>query len=52
MRHFLSLKDFTKSEILEMIDYAVELKKELKEGRETPLLKNQSLGMIFEKKFN
>jgi len=49
MRHFLSLKDFTKSEILEMIDYAVELKKELKEGRETPLLKNQSLGMIFEK---
>ena len=49
MRHFLSLKDFTKTEILEMIDYAIELKSELKAGRETPHLKNQSLGMIFEK---
>ncbi|MDQ1338289.1 MAG: ornithine carbamoyltransferase [Campylobacterota bacterium] len=49
MRHFLSLKDFTKKEILEMIDIASEIKNELKAGRETPFLKNQSLGMIFEK---
>lgn len=49
MRHFLSLKDFTKKEILEIIDIASEIKNELKAGRETPFLKNKSLGMIFEK---
>ncbi len=49
MRHFLSLKDFTKAEILEMIDIAKEIKAEQKAGRKTPFLENQSLGMIFEK---
>lgn len=49
MRHFLTLKDFTKKEILEMIDIASEIKNELKAGRETPFLKNKSLAMIFEK---
>ena len=49
MRHFLSLKDFTKAEILEMIDIAKEIKAEQQAGRPTPFLQNQSLGMIFEK---
>jgi len=49
MRHFLSLKDFSKEEILEIIDIAKEIKSELKAGNQTPFLKNQSLGMIFEK---
>lgn len=49
MRHFLSLKDFTKAEILEMIDIAQEIKAEQKAGRKTPFLEHQSLGMIFEK---
>jgi ornithine carbamoyltransferase len=49
MRHFLSLKDFTKAEILEMIDIAREIKAEQKAGKKTPFLENQTLGMIFEK---
>lgn len=49
MRHFLSLKDFTKAEILEMITIAREIKSEQKAGRKTPFLENQTLGMIFEK---
>lgn len=49
MRHFLSLKDYSKEEILEIIDIAKEIKGEQKAGNQTPFLKNQSLGMIFEK---
>ncbi len=49
MRHFLSLKDYTKEEILEIIDLGLKLKKELKEGKEHHYLKGQTLAMIFEK---
>ncbi len=49
MRHFLTLKDFTKDEILEMIDLAFELKHDLKNSKEHKLLKDKTLGMIFEK---
>ena len=49
MRHFLTLKDFTKAEILEMIDLAITIKKEAKQKKYTPYLKEQTLGMIFEK---
>jgi len=49
MRHFLTLKDFTKEEILEMIDLAVKIKKQTKKGKLKPYLKDQTLGMIFEK---
>jgi ornithine carbamoyltransferase len=49
MRHFLSLKDFSKDEILQMIKIAQELKTELKKGNQTKLLNNKTLGMIFEK---
>jgi len=49
MRHFLTLKDFTKEEILEMIDLAIAIKKETKSGTCKPYLKDQTLGMIFEK---
>ena len=49
MRHFLTLKDFTKEEILEMIDLAIVIKKETKSGLCKPYLKDQTLGMIFEK---
>jgi ornithine carbamoyltransferase len=30
MRHFLTLKDYTKAEILEIIDLAIAIKKEAK----------------------
>lgn len=49
MRHFLSLKDFTKSEILQIVDLAIEIKKELKSGTCKPYLQNKTLAMIFEK---
>ncbi len=44
MRHFLTLKDFTKEEILEIVALAFKIKKKNKK-----YLKNQTLGMIFEK---
>ena len=49
MRHFLTLKDFTKEEILEIIDIGLEIKKDLKAGVYKQELKNQTLAMIFEK---
>jgi len=49
MRHFLSLKDFTKNEILEMISLAQKIKIETKNRTFTPYLEKQTLGMIFEK---
>ncbi len=49
MRHFLSLYDFTKEEILEIIDLGIKIKKEAKVKNYIPYLQNQSLGMLFEK---
>ena len=49
MRHFLTLKDFTKDEILEIIEIGLEIKKNLKKGIYKKELEMQTLGMIFEK---
>ena len=49
MRHFLTLKDFTKEEILEIINIGLEIKKDLKIRIYKEELKNQTLAMIFEK---
>ena len=49
MRHFLTLKDFTKEEILEIIDIGLEIKKDLRAGIYKEELKKQTLAMIFEK---
>ena len=49
MRHFLTLKDFTKDEILEIIDIGLEIKANLKNGIYKKELDMQTLGMIFEK---
>jgi len=49
VRHFLTLKDFTKEEILEIIDIGLEIKKNLKSKIYNKELENQTLGMIFEK---
>jgi len=49
MRHFLTLADFNKDELLEMINLAIKIKSEAKEKNYIPYLKNQTLGMIFEK---
>lgn len=49
MRHFLTLRDFTKEEILEIVDIGLEIKKNLKQKIYNYELKNQTLAMIFEK---
>ena len=49
MRHFLTLKDFTKEEILEILDLGLKIKKDLKAGVYNNELEKQTLAMIFEK---
>lgn len=49
MRHFLTIDDFTKHEILEILSLAIKIKKEYKQGITTPYLKGKTLAMIFEK---
>ncbi|MGI8026880.1 ornithine carbamoyltransferase [Campylobacter jejuni] len=44
MKHFLTLRDFSKEEILNLVNHASELKKEPKK-----LLQDKTLAMIFEK---
>jgi len=49
LRHFLTLKDFTKEEILEIIETGLSIKKNLKSKIYNQELKNQTLAMVFEK---
>jgi ornithine carbamoyltransferase len=49
VRHFLTLTDFTKDELLEMIDLAIKIKAQTKKREFVPYLQHQTLGMIFEK---
>ena len=49
MRHFIKLLDYTREEILELLDLADRLKAERKRGVATPILSGKALGMIFEK---
>jgi len=49
LRHFLTLKDFTKEEILEIIETGLSIKRNLKAKIYNQELKNQTLAMIFEK---
>jgi len=49
MRHFLTLKDYSKDEILEIINLAITIKKETKAKIFKKYMPNQTLGMIFTK---
>ena len=49
MRHFLTLKDYTKDEIIEITDLAIRIKKETKEKVFKKYMPTKTLGMIFEK---
>jgi len=49
MRHFLTLKDFTQEEIIEINELAISIKKETKEKVMKKYMPNKTLGMIFEK---
>jgi len=48
-RDFLSVNDFSREELQEILALALHLKRESKEGKEHCLLKGRSLGMIFQK---
>ncbi|TQD25244.1 ornithine carbamoyltransferase [Methanolobus vulcani] len=49
MMHLISMADLTHDEINEILDMAEDLKEKRLRGKVTDLLKNKSLGMIFEK---
>ncbi|MCD4703924.1 MAG: ornithine carbamoyltransferase [Methanosarcinaceae archaeon] len=49
MKHLISMTDLTHDEIIELLDMAEDLKEKRLRGKVTDLLKNKSLGMIFEK---
>ncbi|MDP3300724.1 MAG: ornithine carbamoyltransferase [Sulfuricurvum sp.] len=49
MRHFLTLRDYTKEEILEIVNLALVIKQEQKAKKPHPYLAGQTLAMIFEK---
>lgn len=48
-RDFLTLRDFTPEEILEIVDCGLDLKDKQKKGIPHPYLQGKSLGMIFQK---
>lgn len=49
MRHFLTLSDYSKEEILEILELAVKIKNETKNRVFKEYMHKQILGMIFEK---
>jgi ornithine carbamoyltransferase len=48
-RDFLAVNDFNQEELQNLLDFAVQLKTEAKEGKEHHLLRGKTLGMIFQK---
>ena len=49
LRHFLTLKDLSPSELNHVIESAIALKKAHREGNQPPVFAGKVLGMIFEK---
>ena len=48
-KDLLTLDELTDNELSKIIDDGIKLKKQLKKGSHKPILKNKTLGMIFEK---
>jgi ornithine carbamoyltransferase len=48
-KDLLTINELSKHELLEIIENAIKLKKDLKKGISKPLLKNKTLAMIFQK---
>ncbi len=49
IRHFLTINDFSKDELLEMLSLAIAIKSQHARGIATPYLSGQTLAMVFEK---
>lgn len=49
MKDFIAIADFSPQEIQDLLDLAIQLKKEWKEGNNPPLLRNKVLAMVFQK---
>jgi len=49
MNHFLDIADYSSDEIKALLDLAIKLKADAKEGRSQPLLQNKVLAMVFQK---
>ena len=49
MKDFLAISDYSPGEIQDLLDLAIELKTELREKGNPPILKGKVLGMIFQK---
>jgi ornithine carbamoyltransferase len=48
-KNILTLRELDKKELADILELAIKLKKEHKKGSSTPLLKNKTLAMIFQK---
>jgi ornithine carbamoyltransferase len=49
MKHFLSLADHSRTELLDLIDLAIQLKAEWRSGGNAPVLEGKVLAMVFQK---
>ena len=48
-KDLLTIEELNNNELSHIIDFGIKLKKDLKNGKTKPILKNKTLAMIFQK---